>query len=91
MCGFLNIVRRYLEGRPSEAPKVEVKESKPTFEKKKAALDFLDEEIQSLNKNTKKDTIKDIERKSIKGVAKDDGWGEDEDVAGDLDFNDLEI
>lgn len=48
MCGFVNCVRRYLEGKPTvqaTQPKEEFKEVK-TIEKKKAALEFLDEEIQ---------------------------------------------
>jgi hypothetical protein len=49
--------------------------------KKKAALDFLDEEISSLNK---------AKAPPKKSAPKNDGWAED-DVSGDLDFNDLEI
>jgi hypothetical protein len=48
MCGFVNCVRRYLEGKAivQSQPKEEVKEVEvKTIEKKKAALDFLDEEI----------------------------------------------
>jgi hypothetical protein len=48
MCGFVNCVRRYLEGKSivQSQPKEEVKEVEvKTIQKKKAALDFLDEEI----------------------------------------------
>ena len=67
MCGFVNCLRRYLEGKPMraaeevKAQKQDEKVEKVSMEKKKAALDFLDEEIQSLNKTTgKKDSLKEF-------------------------------
>ena len=55
MCGFVNIVRRYLEGK-SEEPKVE-EPPKKIIEKKKA-LDFLDQEIKSLTKKEEAKIVK---------------------------------
>ena len=66
MCGFVNYVRRYLEGKSLSEPKHEKVPTEDDIEspqkivklagsedKKKAALEFLDEEIEKL-KQTKK-------------------------------------
>ena len=58
MCGFVNYVRRYLEGKSLSEPKHQklptedtespqkVEKKAASEEKKKAALEFLDEEIE---------------------------------------------
>ena len=97
MCGFVNCFRRYLEGKPvvqTAPPKEEQKEGK-TIEKKKAALEFLDEEIQQLNKS-KKDAKKDdkfseMQKNILQGLGGKSEKTIEADEGDDLDFNDLEI
>ena len=113
MCGFINVVRRFLENKPiiekKAEDKTEVKpDSKPSDKevdpvKKKAALEFLDKEINSLSaKKSKDSSVNSLAAKALEGLAstskkdnenKESGWGDEEDSlkSGELDFNDLEI
>lgn len=68
--------------------------------KKKAALEFLDNEINSLSKkNTKESSVNSLAAKALEGLTsgkkgeeKESGWGDEDSLkSAELDFNDLEI
>uniref|UniRef100_A0A7S3IIV2 Uncharacterized protein n=2 Tax=Strombidium inclinatum TaxID=197538 RepID=A0A7S3IIV2_9SPIT len=82
---------------PAKPAEVQPAESSPaspkrtsSSERKKAALDFLDEEIQSLNKKQKK-KLDPMEQKILAGLSKKASESSGQGVQGDLEFNDLEI
>lgn len=88
MCGFINVVRRFLENKPiipkSEqiksandkdmGGKDDVKEADPV--KKKAALEFLEKEISSLSAKKKESSVNSLAEKALKGLKS----GKNEDV-----------